>query len=107
MRYQLHPDHRASGTLALDAGLISARDRLESPRAASGWDQTLPGLGAPCFSLLIHLLRVNIEKTIEKKIQALGPTPKPGGAMAELGGVDAQAGRDGRRLARDQIRRSL
>jgi len=59
MRYQLHPDHRASGTLALDA-MISARDRLYFP------DQIDQGL-QPC-----RVRWVDIESTFEKKIKALG-----------------------------------
>jgi len=71
MRYQLHPDHRASGTLALDA-VISARDRLYF------YDQIQGGL-KPCRVRRALLFAsdspdywVNIERTIEKKIRALG-----------------------------------
>jgi LmbE family N-acetylglucosaminyl deacetylase len=71
MRYQLHPDHRASGTLALDA-VISARDRLYFP------EQIQDG-GSPCrvrqallFASDVADYWVNIEKTIARKIRALG-----------------------------------
>lgn len=71
MRYQLHPDHRACGTLALDA-IISARDRLFFP------EQIAQGL-KPCRVRRILLFAsdqpdywVDIEKTIEKKLKALG-----------------------------------
>ncbi len=71
MRYQLHPDHRASGTLALDA-MISARDRLYFP------EQIEKGL-SPCRVRRALLFAsdqpdfwVDIEKTLDKKIKALG-----------------------------------
>ncbi len=71
MRYQLHPDHRASGTLTLDA-VISARDRLYF------YDQIQDGL-KPCRVRRALLFAsdspdywVDIGKNIEKKIQALG-----------------------------------
>ena len=71
MRYQLHPDHRASGTLALDA-LISARDPLYFA------EQIEQGL-SPCrvrnallFASDQADLWIEIESTIEKKIRALG-----------------------------------
>jgi len=71
MRYQLHPDHRASGTLALDA-VISARDRLYFP------EQIQEGL-KPCRVKRILLFAsdqpdywVDISSTMEKKIKALG-----------------------------------
>lgn len=71
MRYQLHPDHRASGTLALDA-VISARDPLYFA------DHMKDGL-EPCRVKRALLFAsdqpdfwVDIERTIEKKIQALG-----------------------------------
>ena len=71
MRYQLHPDHRASGTLALDA-VISARDPLYFA------DQMKSGLG-PCRVKRALLFAsdqpdfwVDIRGTIEKKIAALG-----------------------------------
>ena len=71
MRYQLHPDHRASGTLALDA-VISARDPLYF------WDQIQDGL-KPCRVKRALLFAsdqpdfwVNIERTMDKKIKALG-----------------------------------
>jgi len=70
MRYQLHPDHRASGTLALDA-MISARDRLYFP------EQIDEGL-KPCRVRRALLFAsdqpdfwVDIEATLEKKIRAL------------------------------------
>jgi LmbE family N-acetylglucosaminyl deacetylase len=71
MRYQLHPDHRASGTLALDA-MISARDRLYFP------EQIDQGLN-PCrvgrallFASDQPDLWMDIERTLDKKIKALG-----------------------------------
>jgi LmbE family N-acetylglucosaminyl deacetylase len=71
MRYQLHPDHRASGTLALDA-MISARDRLYFP------EQIDQGLN-PCRVRRALLFAsdqpdfwVDIEQTLDKKIKALG-----------------------------------
>jgi LmbE family N-acetylglucosaminyl deacetylase len=71
MRYQLHPDHRASGTLALDA-MISARDRLYFP------EQIAQGLN-PCRVRRALLFAsenpdywVDIEATLEKKVRALG-----------------------------------
>ncbi len=71
MRYQLHPDHRASGTLALDA-VISARDPLYFS------EQVQDGL-KPCRVKRALLFAsdqpdfwVDIERTIERKISALG-----------------------------------
>ena len=71
MRYQLHPDHRASGTLALDAA-ISARDRLYFA------EQIDEGL-SPCRIRRALLFAsdqpdywVDIGPTMEKKIKALG-----------------------------------
>lgn len=71
MRYQLHPDHRASGTLALDAA-ISARDRLYFS------EQIKEGL-EPCRVRRVLLFAsdqpdfwVDIEPTLPKKIKALG-----------------------------------
>jgi LmbE family N-acetylglucosaminyl deacetylase len=71
MRYQLHPDHRASGTLALDAA-ISARDRLYFA------EQIDEGL-SPCRISRALLFAsdqpdywVDIGPTMEKKIKALG-----------------------------------
>ncbi len=71
MRYQLHPDHRASGTLALDA-VISARDLLYFP------EQIHDGL-KPCRVKRALLFAsdqpdfwVDIGGTIDKKIKALG-----------------------------------
>ncbi len=71
MRYQLHPDHRASGTLALDA-VISARDPLYFP------EQINDGV-KPCRVKRVLLFAsdqpdfwVDIGRTMEKKIAALG-----------------------------------
>ena len=71
MRYQLHPDHRASGTLALDA-VISARDLLYFP------EQIRDGL-KPCRVKRVLLFAsdqpdfwVDIGGTIDKKTKALG-----------------------------------
>jgi LmbE family N-acetylglucosaminyl deacetylase len=71
MRYQLHPDHRASGTLALDA-VISARDPLYFS------EQVQEGL-EPCRVRRALLFAsdqpdfwMDIGGTIEKKISALG-----------------------------------
>ncbi len=70
MRYQLHPDHRASGTLALDAA-ISARDLLYFP------EQIAEGLKA-CRMRRAFLFAsdqsdywVDVSATLEKKIKAL------------------------------------
>jgi LmbE family N-acetylglucosaminyl deacetylase len=71
MRYQLHPDHRATGRLALDA-VISARDRLYF------FEQTKDGL-SPCRVRRVLLFAsdqadywVDVTATIEQKIRALG-----------------------------------
>ncbi len=71
MRYQLHPDHRASGTLALDA-VISARDLLYFP------EQIQEGLKS-CRVKRVLLFAsdqpdfwVDIARTMDKKIKALG-----------------------------------
>ena len=71
MRYQLHPDHRATGTLALDA-VIAARDPLYFS------EQIQAGL-KPCRVKRALLFAsdqpdfwVDIGGTIEKKISALG-----------------------------------
>jgi LmbE family N-acetylglucosaminyl deacetylase len=71
MRYQLHPDHRASGTLALDA-VISARDPLYFP------EQIRDGV-KPCRVKRVLLFAsdqpdfwMDIGRTMEKKIAALG-----------------------------------
>jgi LmbE family N-acetylglucosaminyl deacetylase len=71
MRYQLHPDHRACGTLALDA-VISARDPLYFS------EQIQEGL-KPCRVKRALLFAsdqpdfwVDIGRTIDKKIKALG-----------------------------------
>ncbi len=71
MRYQLHPDHRASGTLALDA-VISARDRLYFPEQLQNGIKPCRVRRALLFATDSPDYWVNIEKTIEKKIQALG-----------------------------------
>jgi LmbE family N-acetylglucosaminyl deacetylase len=71
MRYQLHPDHRASGTLALDA-VISARDRLYFPEQLQNGVKPCRVRRALLFATDSPDYWVNIEKTIEKKIQALG-----------------------------------
>jgi LmbE family N-acetylglucosaminyl deacetylase len=71
MRYQLHPDHRATGRLALDA-VISARDRLYF------YEQIEQGL-EPCRVRRVLLFAsdqvdfwVDVTSTIEQKIRALG-----------------------------------
>ncbi len=71
MRYQLHPDHRATGRLALDA-VISARDRLYF------FEQIEEGL-SPCRVRRVLLFAsdqadywVDVTATIEQKIRALG-----------------------------------
>jgi len=71
MRYQLHPDHRATGRLALDA-VISARDRLYF------FEQIEEGL-SPCRVHRVLLFAsdqadywVDVTATIEQKIRALG-----------------------------------
>ncbi len=70
MRYQMHPDHRASGTLALDAA-ISARDRLYFS------EQIEAGL-TPCRIRRALLFAsdqadywIDISSTIDKKMKAL------------------------------------
>lgn len=71
MRYQLHPDHRATGTLALDA-VISARDVLYFP------EQIREGL-KPCRAKRALLfasdqpdLWIDIGAAIDRKVKALG-----------------------------------
>lgn len=71
MRYQLHPDHRACGTLALDA-MISSRDRLYFSEQI---DQGLK----PCRIRRVLLFAsdqpdfwVDIGSTLDKKMRALG-----------------------------------
>jgi len=71
MRYQLHPDHRASGALALDA-VISARDHLYF------FEQIQEGLN-PCRVRRVLLFAsdqpdywVDVERTFAQKIKALG-----------------------------------
>jgi len=71
MRYQLHPDHRASGTLALDA-VMAARDRLYFP------EQIAQGL-KPCRVRWVFLFAsdqpdfyADITPTLERKLKALG-----------------------------------
>ncbi len=71
MRYQLHPDHRASGTLALDA-MISARDRLYFH------DQIQEGLNPWRVRRVLLFasdqadIFIDISSTLGKKIKALG-----------------------------------
>ena len=66
-RYQLHPDHRATGTVALD-GVVAARDPLffpgqgvapHRPAAVLLWSADAPDHAEP------------IEETIDSKIEAL------------------------------------
>lgn len=71
MRYQLHPDHRATGTLALDA-VISARDVLYFP------EQIREGV-KPCRVKRVLLFAsdqpdfwVDVASTMDKKLKALG-----------------------------------
>jgi LmbE family N-acetylglucosaminyl deacetylase len=71
MRYQLHPDHRASGTLALDA-VISARDRLYFPEQIQDGVKPCRVRRALLFASDVADYWVNIEKTIARKIRALG-----------------------------------
>jgi LmbE family N-acetylglucosaminyl deacetylase len=71
MRYQLHPDHRAAGTLALDA-VISARDRLYFPEQLQNGVKPCRVRRALLFASDAADCWVNIEKTIERKILALG-----------------------------------
>jgi LmbE family N-acetylglucosaminyl deacetylase len=71
MRYQLHPDHRASGTLALDA-VISARDRLYFPEQIRDGIKPCRVRRALLFASDAADYWVNIEKTIARKIRALG-----------------------------------
>ena len=68
--YQTHPDHRATGFLAIDAA-VSARDRLFYP------DQLAEGLN-PCRVREIYLFGaespdvfVDISETLEVKLQAV------------------------------------
>jgi len=71
MRYQLHPDHRASGTLALDA-MISARDRLyfqeQVQESLNPWRVRRVLLFASDQADVF----IDISSTLEKKIKALG-----------------------------------
>jgi len=71
MRYQLHPDHRASGTLALDA-MISARDRLyfqeQFQENLNPWRVRRVLLFASDQADVF----IDISSTLEKKIKALG-----------------------------------
>jgi LmbE family N-acetylglucosaminyl deacetylase len=69
--YQIHPDHRGAGLLALDAA-VAARDHLYYP------DQLAQGL-KPCRVKEIYLFGtespdswVDISETIELKLQAAG-----------------------------------
>jgi len=71
MRYQLHPDHRACGTLALDA-MISSRDRLYFSEQIDQGPQ-------PCRIRRVLLFAsdqpdfwVDIGSTLDKKMRALG-----------------------------------
>lgn len=71
MRYQLHPDHRACGTLALDA-VISARDRLYFPEQIDKGLKTCRVRRALLFASDQPDLWMDISSTVEKKIKALG-----------------------------------
>jgi LmbE family N-acetylglucosaminyl deacetylase len=71
MRYQLHPDHRATGTLALDA-VISARDRLYFPEQLQDGVKPCRVRRALLFATDTPDYWVDIEATLEKKIRALG-----------------------------------
>jgi LmbE family N-acetylglucosaminyl deacetylase len=71
MRYQLHPDHRATGTLALDA-VISARDRLYFPEQLRDGTRPCRVRRALLFATDAPDYWVDIEKTIARKIGALG-----------------------------------
>jgi len=71
MRYQLHPDHRASGTLALDA-VISARDLLYFPEHMKDGLKPCRVKRALLFASDQPDFWVDIGGTIEKKIAALG-----------------------------------
>ncbi len=71
MRYQLHPDHRASGTLALDA-MISARDRLYFPEQIGQGLQPCRVRRALLFASDQPDFHVDITSTIDRKLKALG-----------------------------------
>lgn len=71
MRYQLHPDHRASGTLALDA-LISARDRLYFPEQIAEGLSTCRVRRALLYATDVPDFFVDITSTIDRKLKALG-----------------------------------
>ncbi|MCX5910262.1 MAG: PIG-L family deacetylase [Deltaproteobacteria bacterium] len=71
MRYQLHPDHRASGTLALDA-MISARDRLYFPEQIGQGLQPCRVRRALLFASDQPDFYVDITSTIDRKLKALG-----------------------------------
>jgi LmbE family N-acetylglucosaminyl deacetylase len=71
MRYQLHPDHRASGTLALDA-MISARDRLYFPEQIGQGLQPCRVRRALLFASDQPDFYVDIASTIDRKLKALG-----------------------------------
>ena len=71
MRYQLHPDHRASGTLALDA-MISARDRLYFPEQIGQGLQPCRVRRALLFASDQPDFYVDITSSIDRKLKTLG-----------------------------------
>ncbi len=71
MRYQMHPDHRASGTLALDAA-TSARDPLYFPEQIGNGIKPCRLKRALLFASDQPDFWVDIGATIDKKLKALG-----------------------------------
>ncbi len=71
MRYQLHPDHRASGTLTLDA-VISARDFLYFSEQIKEGLKACRAKRALLFASDQSDFWIDVSSTIEKKIRALG-----------------------------------
>ena len=71
MRYQMHPDHRASGTLALDA-MISARDRLYFHEQIAEGLKTCRVRRALLFASDQADFWVDVAATLDRKIRALG-----------------------------------
>lgn len=71
MRYQMHPDHRATGTLALDA-LISARDRLYFLEQIARGLSTCRVRRVLLFASEQPDFWMDISPTLERKIEALG-----------------------------------
>jgi LmbE family N-acetylglucosaminyl deacetylase len=71
MRYQMHPDHRASGTLTLDA-VISARDFLYFSEQIGEGLKACRVKRALLFASDQSDFWIDVSSTMEKKIRALG-----------------------------------